>query len=419
MQLATSTGKAYVIDPLAPGVWDEIAGLAPIFADPDIVKVGHAIGGMDVPSLHRDFGIFVVNAFDTMEAAQKLRLPSCRLDMVCEHYGLKDSRTYKHLKANYQMCDWTKRPLTDDMIQYGLYDVHYLLKLRTLMMRDLTRAEFWDHSVPSQKAEQRLVAKALAATLRKIERQEGDVVVGDTESVDNDSSFMSDLDDTDGYFTPQDDGQSGDEAEAGSRKSVVEARELRMNDRLMSVISKSQERCLELWTERTEPHLKNKAFLSMIHKAKVNPKLWTDSHMKLYDALVQWREAVAQREKCLPGFVCPLEFLVMVASKRPISEDALRRVSYFLPPHLEGGNGEENGYRQQLLGICKASLLEEGSAVVAVKEYIPKYVRPKIPVRDVTPKIEFGGSWRMRLAAVAVVGAAVTIALIVGGRRRK
>lgn len=73
VQLALNNGKEYVIDSLAPGVWESVGGLAPLFANPDIVKVGHAIGGLDVRCLHRDFGIFVVNAFDTYEAAKCLR----------------------------------------------------------------------------------------------------------------------------------------------------------------------------------------------------------------------------------------------------------------------------------------------------------------------------------------------------------
>lgn len=71
-----TTQKQYIIDTLAPGVWDEIHGLQPFFADPLIVKIGHSIAGLDVKCLHRDFGIFVVNAFDTYEASKVLKLLS-------------------------------------------------------------------------------------------------------------------------------------------------------------------------------------------------------------------------------------------------------------------------------------------------------------------------------------------------------
>ena len=91
IQLATNHGKEYVIDPLANDVWDCIHGLAPIFANPNIVKIGHSIGGLDVRCLHRDFGIFIVNAFDTYEAAQVLKLPSKGLAKVCQYYGMSSS----------------------------------------------------------------------------------------------------------------------------------------------------------------------------------------------------------------------------------------------------------------------------------------------------------------------------------------
>jgi hypothetical protein len=74
LQVTSDAGKEYVIDTLAVGVWDEVGGLAPLFADPRIVKIGHSIGGLDVRSLHRDFGIFIVNAFDTYESAKILGL---------------------------------------------------------------------------------------------------------------------------------------------------------------------------------------------------------------------------------------------------------------------------------------------------------------------------------------------------------
>jgi len=144
LQLCTDTGKTFVIDTLAPGVWEAVAGLAPVFADPSIVKVGHCIGGMDTFSLHRDFGIYVVNAFDTYEAAQVLKLPSRGLDSVCAHYGLQDSEKYFALKEAFQAGDWHLRPLTPAMLQYARYDVHFLLPLRKLMMRDLTRALLFD-----------------------------------------------------------------------------------------------------------------------------------------------------------------------------------------------------------------------------------------------------------------------------------
>ena len=46
-----------------------------VFDDPKIVKVLHG-ADRDVEWLQRDFGIYVVNMFDTGQAARVLRLPS-------------------------------------------------------------------------------------------------------------------------------------------------------------------------------------------------------------------------------------------------------------------------------------------------------------------------------------------------------
>lgn len=49
-------------------LWPHIGpALGPIFRDPRVVKIGHAIMGGDAPALFRDFGIIIVNAFDTQE----------------------------------------------------------------------------------------------------------------------------------------------------------------------------------------------------------------------------------------------------------------------------------------------------------------------------------------------------------------
>lgn len=123
LQITSNAGHDYIIDTLAPDVWDMIGiGLAPFFSNPDIVKVGHSIGGLDVRSLHRDFGIFVVNAFDTYEAGKVLGLPALGLASLCAHYGLQDSDHYKQLKAEYQATDWRRRPLTKPMLEYGRHD---------------------------------------------------------------------------------------------------------------------------------------------------------------------------------------------------------------------------------------------------------------------------------------------------------
>lgn len=370
LQITTNKGREYVIDPLAPGVWDLVGELAPLFANPKIVKIGHSIGGLDVRCLHRDFGIFVVNAFDTYEAAKCLKLPGAGLAKVCASYGLPDCKMYQSLKDQYQRCDWRQRPLTRPMIQYGRYDIRYLIELRTLMIRDLAKQELWDNDHVSKEAEARQVATSLAAILRKFDEED--------EACD-DSDVGSKMSDDAGYSTPisildeefQDTYELESEAVNGivARKAQFNAMELRMNSALMQVISLSQNRCLDLWNSRPEPHLKNSEFLSMLQRSKSGEVECTSSQVKLYDKLVRWREYVAAKEECLPGFICPLDLFAHISYKRPTTEAALRKLSYFLPDLLEE---KDNAYVDELLQLVVESRKVDGLEAEDVSD-IPCY----------------------------------------------
>ena len=64
----SSESETRLIDPLANL---DVKTLAPIFANPAIKKIFHG-ADYDMRSLYRDFGIEVVNLFDTMIASQFL-----------------------------------------------------------------------------------------------------------------------------------------------------------------------------------------------------------------------------------------------------------------------------------------------------------------------------------------------------------
>ena len=326
LQITSNHGKEYVIDTLAPGVWNEVNGLAPLFANPNIVKVGHSIGGLDVRCLHRDFGIFVVNAFDTFEAAATLRLYSKGLANVCAHYGMSDFDYYAKLKSKYQNADWRKRPLTREMIEYGRYDIHYLVTLRKVMMRDLAQELTTPETV--KVAEARQVAASLAAILGKFDDD-------DEEAFGGFHSFDDDDDDVhDEIPPPSDDDEFQDTLmdEPDPLRSRFGARDLRMDASLMRAISQSQDRCLSLWSGEPEPYSKNKQILTLMQKSRNGEiEALSDSQIELYSSLAQWRQYVAGKEGCLPGFICNLDVLALIAYKRPTSETNLRQVSYSLP----------------------------------------------------------------------------------------
>jgi ribonuclease D len=450
LQITSTAGKEYVIDTLAEDgrVWDKVGGLRKLFGDPNIVKIGHSIGGLDVRSLHRDFGIFIVNAFDTYESAMILGLKAHGLAKVCEHYGITEGETYERLKASYQASDWRIRPLTAPMIQYGRYDIRYLIKLRTLMMRDLTKSELWDKDVTDKEAEGRLVASSLAATLQRIHELEDErpAVCADNDNGNDNDNDNDDFQSTTGeearmdsitdlYSTPQgsirsldcseletvevvvtDDNDNDAIAMSQVNVNVVGAKELRLQPRLMRVMSRSQDRCKDLWKNQAEPHLKNAVFQSVTRGKKREIDL--TAFINLYDDLVQFRDSVAISLECLPGFVAPLDLLVQIAYKRPTTEYSLRKITHFLPELLEG---PESQYREQLLTIVRKSLEKQGvdpdaDIVFLYANRQVQQVREREVEGDDVAMRRTQIAWKVVVAAV--VGAGVALAVVVAKRRR-
>ena len=66
----SSDSHDYIVDCLAPAVRPSLGGaLGPILSDPGVVKVFHGANS-DVMWLQRDFGLYVLNMFDTGQAAR-------------------------------------------------------------------------------------------------------------------------------------------------------------------------------------------------------------------------------------------------------------------------------------------------------------------------------------------------------------
>ena len=75
IQVGTAEGAVFLVDPL--GVRD-LAPLAPMLADPKVVKVLHG-AAYDLASMKRDFAFEIRGLFDTMVAAQFLGLPETKI----------------------------------------------------------------------------------------------------------------------------------------------------------------------------------------------------------------------------------------------------------------------------------------------------------------------------------------------------
>jgi len=124
----------YLVDPLSI---KNLGALNPIFENPEIEKVFHAVE-YDLICLKRDLGIRVVNLFDTMQAARILGYKQVGLDSVLSHkLGIT-------LDKKYQKADWGKRPLSREMLNYARLDTHYLLELRDGLQTELRERGRWE-----------------------------------------------------------------------------------------------------------------------------------------------------------------------------------------------------------------------------------------------------------------------------------
>ena len=106
-----------------------------VMSDPQVVKVLHGCE-KDVLWLQRDFGVYIVNCFDTYIAAKALHYPALSLAHLLKvHCDVTADK--KH-----QLADWRVRPLSPDMLHYAHTDTRFLLYIY-----DCVRLELWKSSV--------------------------------------------------------------------------------------------------------------------------------------------------------------------------------------------------------------------------------------------------------------------------------
>jgi ribonuclease D len=133
----SAPGMDVLIDALQPQVRAVLGSrLGPLFIDSRKLKVLHAATN-DVRWLHANFGLFIVNLFDTAAAARSLAFPSTSLGTLYHSVlSVEQSR-----KQEMQHADWSKRPLPPDMVAYALSDTHSLLLLAHKLMEMVVARE--------------------------------------------------------------------------------------------------------------------------------------------------------------------------------------------------------------------------------------------------------------------------------------
>ncbi|KAJ3085753.1 Exosome component 10 [Quaeritorhiza haematococci] len=137
------------------------------FTNPQIVKVFHG-AEMDIQWLQRDFGVYIVNLFDTYHASCVMELSKHSYAFLLQHY------CDVHTDKKYQLADWRIRPLTNEMLRYARMDTHYLLYIYDKMRNEiLSRSDPVTHNllrVTLQRSEQ----TALRQYEKEIYRMDGD-----------------------------------------------------------------------------------------------------------------------------------------------------------------------------------------------------------------------------------------------------
>ncbi|KAJ8319871.1 hypothetical protein KUTeg_001458 [Tegillarca granosa] len=127
MQISTRE-EDYLIDTLE--LRSDLYLLNDVFTDPSIVKVLHG-AEMDICWLQRDFGLYIVNMFDTGQAARVLNFARFSLSHLLKLYCNVDA------DKQFQLADWRIRPLPEELIKYAREDTHYLLYIYDKMKNEL------------------------------------------------------------------------------------------------------------------------------------------------------------------------------------------------------------------------------------------------------------------------------------------
>lgn len=99
MQISTRSHD-YIIDTLA--LREELHVLNEVFTDPRVVKVFHGADS-DIEWLQRDLSLYVVNLFDTHQAAKRLNLARLSLAFLLKQYCRLD------VDKTFQLADWRIR----------------------------------------------------------------------------------------------------------------------------------------------------------------------------------------------------------------------------------------------------------------------------------------------------------------------
>ncbi len=121
--------KTWIVDTIRI---KEIGPVIRLLEDPSKEKVFHD-PDFDIRILRYQYGCRPRNIFDTQFAAILAGKKEIGLQPILrDYFGVEKQK-------KYQKADWTKRPLSREMLEYAAGDVHYLLELRDILKGELKR----------------------------------------------------------------------------------------------------------------------------------------------------------------------------------------------------------------------------------------------------------------------------------------
>ena len=132
IQVAASS-KVYLIDPLAV---DDMRPLGEVLADETVLKLMQG-AEYDVRCLDREWGFRIRNLFDTSIAARFAGMSQSGLSALIEDLlGLKIPKL-----ARIQKGDWSRRPLSQEALDYAATDVWHLQSIQKALETRLQTLE--------------------------------------------------------------------------------------------------------------------------------------------------------------------------------------------------------------------------------------------------------------------------------------
>lgn len=396
IQLSSDKNEHFLVDTIA--LWSYIHfTLQPLFANPNIIKIAHSVEGGDVPFLYRDFGIYIINLYDTRVAAISLGFKKQSLSAMLHHYNCVYSDEIMKEKEEITNSDWRVRPLSDRQLRYAILDVYYLIPLTIALLRDLysrihivnasTLDNIWmnDDDGYADDEEEGIPFGLVDISIDDDDDDEADWEGWGVSSVQVPSCIEPCIEDDDGLLVDVSSNDmlihsinsktdenmaiinesipiSTDTINASDKANTVEHSVV---EAVSEILAASQKDCAKLWQpkrEKENEHLKLKEF-----KSRKKSSLWQERNTHVYARLFAWRERTARLEDESLYYICPNFFLVNSAFHLPQDYPALNKMWNPLPVFiktleetLQNGDNMNDGVEGFLQCICSA--IEEWDA---------------------------------------------------------